>query len=154
MDPRRRTSASLQQFVTADSGSPLEQPLMYKKPVVTATGARRVNQQTDISDPARVKRSHDSGHQTTQGGGLLRSPIAAADQHIDAVIIDLCNTALILATGAGAVSRFNMSLVIASGLAIGTLFTLFVVPAAYMLIAANHRHHVDATVERVVEARS
>ena len=42
---------------------------------------------------------------------------------------------LIVATGAGAVSRFNMGLVIASGLAIGTLFTLFVVPAVYMLVA-------------------
>jgi multidrug efflux pump len=45
---------------------------------------------------------------------------------------------LIIASGAGAVSRFNMGLVIASGVAIGTLFTLFVVPAAYVLIAADH----------------
>ncbi|NNM69758.1 MAG: hypothetical protein HKM00_07335, partial [Gallionella sp.] len=44
---------------------------------------------------------------------------------------------LITASGAGAASRFNMGLVIASGLAIGTLFTLFVVPAVYMLIASN-----------------
>ncbi|MBP2551035.1 multidrug efflux pump [Neorhizobium galegae] len=42
---------------------------------------------------------------------------------------------LITASGAGAASRFNMGLVIASGLSIGTLFTLFVVPAAYVLIA-------------------
>jgi multidrug efflux pump len=46
---------------------------------------------------------------------------------------------LILATGAGAVSRFNMGLVIASGLSVGTLFTLFVVPAVYLVIAADHR---------------
>jgi multidrug efflux pump len=45
---------------------------------------------------------------------------------------------LIIATGAGAVSRFDMGLVIAGGLSIGTLFTLFVVPAVYMLIAADH----------------
>lgn len=45
---------------------------------------------------------------------------------------------LITATGAGAASRFNMGLVIASGLAIGTLFTLFVVPAFYILLAADH----------------
>ena len=45
---------------------------------------------------------------------------------------------LIVATGAGAVSRFSMGLVIATGLAIGTLFTLFVVPAVYMLVAADH----------------
>ncbi len=45
---------------------------------------------------------------------------------------------LIIAGGAGAVSRFNMGLVIASGLSIGTLFTLFVVPAVYIMIAEDH----------------
>jgi len=45
---------------------------------------------------------------------------------------------LLIASGAGAVSRFNMGLVIASGLAIGTAFTLFVVPAVYLMIAADH----------------
>lgn len=45
---------------------------------------------------------------------------------------------LILATGAGAVSRFNIGIVIGSGIAIGTLFTLFVVPAMYLLFAADH----------------
>ena len=42
----------------------------------------------------------------------------------------------------GAVSRFNMGLVIATGVAIGTLFTLFVVPAMYLLLAADHSKHV------------
>ena len=46
---------------------------------------------------------------------------------------------LITASGAGAASRFNMGLVIASGLSIGTLFTLFVLPAVYLVIAARHR---------------
>lgn len=49
---------------------------------------------------------------------------------------------LIIATGAGAVSRFNIGLVIATGISIGTLFTLFVVPAMYMYLAhdvASHR---------------
>lgn len=45
---------------------------------------------------------------------------------------------LIVSTGAGAVSRFNLGLVIASGMSIGTLFTLFVVPAAYVLLATDH----------------
>ncbi len=48
---------------------------------------------------------------------------------------------LILASGAGAVSRFNMGLVISTGLTIGTLFTLFVVPAFYMLLGADHHKH-------------
>lgn len=42
---------------------------------------------------------------------------------------------LILATGAGAVSRFDIGLVIATGMLIGTMFTLFVVPTMYLLIA-------------------
>jgi multidrug efflux pump len=45
---------------------------------------------------------------------------------------------LLTASGAGAVSRFNMGLVISTGIAIGTLFTLFVVPAMYLLVAADH----------------
>jgi len=45
---------------------------------------------------------------------------------------------LITASGAGAVGRYNMGLVIAAGIAIGTLFTLFVVPAMYMFLAAEH----------------
>jgi multidrug efflux pump len=52
---------------------------------------------------------------------------------------------LITATGAGAVSRFNMGLVIATGLSIGTLFTLFVVPAMYMALAAEHKKQPSET---------
>ena len=52
---------------------------------------------------------------------------------------------LLTASGAGAVSRFDMGLVIATGLAIGTLFTLFVVPAVYLLMAAEH--HVEVVDE-------
>lgn len=42
---------------------------------------------------------------------------------------------LIIATGAGAESRFNIGLVIASGISIGTVFTLYVVPAMYLFLA-------------------
>lgn len=45
---------------------------------------------------------------------------------------------LILAEGPGAVSRFNIGLVIASGMLIGTLFTLFVVPTMYTFFAKDH----------------
>ncbi|NNM58709.1 MAG: MMPL family transporter [Legionellales bacterium] len=45
---------------------------------------------------------------------------------------------LLIATGAGAESRFDIGLVIASGISIGTLFTLFVVPAMYMFLAEKH----------------
>ncbi len=47
---------------------------------------------------------------------------------------------LLIASGPGAVSRFDIGLVIVTGLGIGTLFTLFVVPAFYMLLSpAVHR---------------
>jgi multidrug efflux pump len=55
---------------------------------------------------------------------------------------------LIVASGAGAVSRFQMGVVIASGLSIGTLFTLFVVPAVYIALAADH--HKSATADEAV----
>ncbi|WP_133136845.1 efflux RND transporter permease subunit [Legionella rowbothamii] len=45
---------------------------------------------------------------------------------------------LIIATGAGAQSRYNIGLVIATGISIGTLFTLFVVPAMYLFLAEEH----------------
>ncbi|MCF7983683.1 MAG: efflux RND transporter permease subunit [Thiohalocapsa sp.] len=44
---------------------------------------------------------------------------------------------LLTASGPGAVSRFDIGLVIATGLGIGTLFTLFVVPAMYVLLASK-----------------
>ncbi len=46
---------------------------------------------------------------------------------------------LLIASGAGAVSRFDIGLVISTGLLIGTLFTLFVVPTMYTFLAADHR---------------
>jgi multidrug efflux pump len=45
---------------------------------------------------------------------------------------------LVFASGAGAASRFAIGLVISTGLSIGTLFTLFVVPGIYMLVGADH----------------
>lgn len=46
---------------------------------------------------------------------------------------------LLVASGAGAVSRFDIGLVIACGLLIGTGFTLFVVPTIYTYLATDHR---------------
>jgi multidrug efflux pump len=46
---------------------------------------------------------------------------------------------LVFASGAGAAGRYNMGLVITTGISIGTLFTLFVVPAMYLLLAYDHQ---------------
>ena len=47
---------------------------------------------------------------------------------------------LLMAKGPGAASRFSMGVVIASGMTIGTLFTLFVLPAFYLYLARDPAH--------------
>ena len=42
---------------------------------------------------------------------------------------------LIIASGAGAAARYSMGLVIVTGMSVGTIFTLFVVPMFYTFIA-------------------
>ena len=56
---------------------------------------------------------------------------------------------LLTATGAGAASRFSIGLVVVSGMSIGTLFTLFVLPAVYVWMATNHQ--AEANSERTRE---
>ena len=46
---------------------------------------------------------------------------------------------LLIAKGAGAASRFDIGVVIAAGMTIGTLFTLFVTPAVYTYLASDHQ---------------
>ena len=56
---------------------------------------------------------------------------------------------LVIAAGAGAAGRHAMGLVLFTGLSIGTMFTLFVVPAVYMLLAADH--HLERAANRGAE---
>ncbi|MGF1752174.1 multidrug efflux RND transporter permease subunit [Vibrio makurazakiensis] len=46
---------------------------------------------------------------------------------------------LMYATGAGAAQRFSIGIVIVAGLAIGTIFTLFVLPVIYSYLAEKHK---------------
>ena len=50
---------------------------------------------------------------------------------------------LALAVGAGAESRKQIGWVIVGGMFVGTIFTLFVIPTAYSLLAARHRTFED-----------
>jgi multidrug efflux pump len=69
---------------------------------------------------------------------------------------------LTLVTGAGAEARNSIGLVLVGGMAVGTFFTLFVIPSIYMLVARDrHREQVQAATEssvpvsgRTVPARS
>jgi multidrug efflux pump len=58
---------------------------------------------------------------------------------------------LLIARGPGAASRFSMGTVIASGMTIGTLFTLFVLPAFYMYLARDHARDAEAAAARSAE---
>jgi multidrug efflux pump len=55
---------------------------------------------------------------------------------------------LVLARGPGAGARNSIGIMLVSGMIIGTLFTLFVVPSIYMLVA--RRHVIDAVPMAVV----
>ncbi|ELX13519.1 multidrug resistance protein MdtB [Janthinobacterium sp. HH01] len=46
---------------------------------------------------------------------------------------------LVLAEGAGSASRFSIGIVVVTGMLVGTLFTLFVLPAVYSVLARDHR---------------
>jgi multidrug efflux pump subunit AcrB len=55
---------------------------------------------------------------------------------------------LLIASGAGARSRFDMGLVITAGMTVGTLFTLFVTPAVYTFVARDHAGEARAKAAR------
>jgi len=57
---------------------------------------------------------------------------------------------LLLASGAGAAGRHAMGLVIFTGLSIGTIFTLFVVPSVYMLLATDKSKEASALASQKV----
>ncbi|WP_372882553.1 multidrug efflux RND transporter permease subunit [Psychromonas sp.] len=63
---------------------------------------------------------------------------------------------LLFATGAGAVSRYGIGIVIVAGLSIGTLFTLFILPVIYSFIAGVHkpREVFDENLEHKIKSKN
>ena len=57
---------------------------------------------------------------------------------------------LLLASGPSVVSRFNIGLVITTGLSIGTLFTSFVAPAVYMVLSSEYRERANESLPRLI----
>ena len=85
-----------------------------------------------------------------QGMSKLEAVAEAASIRLRPILMTTFSTVtgvfpLLIASGPGAVSRFNIGLVITSGMLIGTLFTLFVVPPIYLLLGKDHKAaHADA----------
>ena len=61
---------------------------------------------------------------------------------------------LLIASGPGAAARFSMGVVIASGMVIGTAFTLFVLPTFYLYLARDHSHDREAGTAEQIPALS
>jgi len=79
-----------------------------------------------------------------QGLTKLEAIREASLTRLRPILMTSCATAaghfpLTLVTGAGAAARNSIGLVLVGGITIGTLFTLFVVPSIYMLVAHNRK---------------
>jgi multidrug efflux pump len=82
--------------------------------------------------------------QQENGSTKLDAIRAAATTRLRPVLMTTVATVvghfpLTLVTGAGAVARNSIGIVLVGGMSIGTLFTLFIVPSLYVLIARDHR---------------
>lgn len=78
-----------------------------------------------------------------QGSQKLAAVVDAASMRLRPILMTtaamvLGAIPLALATGAGAESREQIGWVIVGGMTVGTLLTLFIVPAFYMLLAKDH----------------
>lgn len=99
--------------------------LISKHGILMVEFANKLQEHENLSRFEAIKKS---------AGIRLRPILMTALAMIFAVV------PLLIATGAGAVSRYDVGLVIFSGLLIGTFFTLFVVPTMYTFLGRNHTH--------------
>ena len=79
-----------------------------------------------------------------EGRSKVEAVIEAAKLRLRAILMTTAATVmgvvpLLIASGAGAASRFNIGLMIAVGMAVGTLFTLFVIPVMYSYLASDRK---------------
>ncbi len=81
-----------------------------------------------------------ANHLQEAGLDKLRAVVQASSTRLRPILMTTAatvvgHTPLILATGPGAGARNSIGIMLVSGMIIGTLFTLFVVPSIYMLVA-------------------
>ncbi|CAM3643858.1 efflux RND transporter permease subunit [Parendozoicomonas haliclonae] len=90
--------------------------------------------------------------QQEQGKDLREAIVEASELRLRPVLMTTAAMVfgilpLLFASGAGAVSRFNIGLVITTGMSIGTLFTLFVIPVMYSVLAKRIKPEVSSSTE-------
>jgi multidrug efflux pump len=84
-----------------------------------------------------------ANHLQERGKTKLEAVIEAAGTRLRPILMTTAATVmghfpLVIATGPGAGARNSIGIMLVSGMIIGTMFTLFVVPSIYMLIARKH----------------
>jgi multidrug efflux pump len=90
-----------------------------------------------------------------QGLGKLAAIREAALTRLRPVLMTSAATVfghfpLVLATGPGSAARNSIGMVLVTGMIVGTVFTLFVVPVFYLLMAAEHRAMEEVQAEEKV----
>jgi multidrug efflux pump len=89
-----------------------------------------------------------ANHLQEQGRTKWRAAVESAQTRLRPVLMTsvatiLGHMPLVFVTGPGAQARNSIGIVLVAGMGIGTLFTLFVVPSLYVLIAGSHESHSD-----------
>ncbi len=84
-----------------------------------------------------------ANHLQETGKDKLTAVLEAATTRLRPILMTTAATVvghfpLVLATGPGAGARNSIGIMLVSGMIIGTMFTLFVVPSIYMLVAKKH----------------
>ncbi len=89
-----------------------------------------------------------ANHLQLQGRSKLEAIIEASSVRLRPILMTTAAMVfgvipLVIASGAGAAGRSSMGIVIFTGLSIGTLFTLFVVPAMYVFVGTEHHARLE-----------
>ena len=99
-----------------------------------------------------------ANHLQETGRDKLAAIIEASETRLRPILMTTAATVighfpLVLAKGPGAGARNSIGIMLVSGMIIGTLFTLFIVPSIYMLVARTHTRvaEVDAEPEGILE---
>jgi multidrug efflux pump len=100
-----------------------------------------------------------ANHQQLAGLSKLEAVQVAAHTRLRPILMTTAATCaghfpLTLVSGAGAVARNSIGVVLVGGMAIGTLFTLFIVPAAYLLLAKDHRAQTKDAPDATTDAET
>ena len=93
-----------------------------------------------------------ANHLQETGRDKLAAIIEASETRLRPILMATAATVighfpLVLANGPGAGARNSIGIMLVSGMIIGTLFTLFIVPSIYMLVARTHTRAAEADAE-------